>query len=239
MRPTCSPASSVTGPPLRVARIDLDALRHNVDLLRAPRFVADMTGDAYGHGAVAVARAAVEAGAELAVRDDREERELRAAGIAGGISRLLDPDQDSSAALYGLGPTAALLGCRPAMRVSAGVISVKTIDAGEAVSYGYTWRATVRSNLALVPLGYADGVTRAAGNVGQVWLDGALRPIVGRVAMDVIVLNLGTDIVGLGAEAVLYGDPDSATVDDWARPLGISPLEATAGIGARVRRVWT
>lgn len=226
-------------PSLRVARIDLDALRHNVGRMLAPGFAADVTGDAYGHGAVAVALAATAAGATLAVRDDAEERELRAAGIPGVITRLIDPDDDTSAALYGLGPAAARLGCRPAMRVSASVISVKTIDAGEAVSYGYTWRATVRSNLALVPLGYADGVTRAAGNIGRVWLDGALRPIVGRVAMDVIVLDLGTDTVELGAEAVLFGDPAAATVDDWARPLGISPLEATAAIGARVRRVWT
>ena len=228
----------MAGPPLSVARIDLDALRHNVGRLLAPGFVADLTGDAYGHGAVAIARAAIAAGAELAVRDDEEERELREAGIAGGISRRPEPDQDSSAALYGLGPTAARLGCRPAMRVSAGVISVKTIAAGEAVSYGYTWRATTRTNLALVPLGYADGVTRAAGNVGRVWLDGVPRPIVGRVAMDVIVLDLGRDSVELGAEAVLFGDTDAATAEDWARPLGISPLEATAGIGARVRRVW-
>jgi len=229
----------VTVPLFRVARIDVAALRHNVGRLLAPGFAADVTGDAYGHGAVAVARAAVAAGVELAVRDDREERELRDAGLRGGITRVLDPGDDTAAALYGVGPAAARLGCRPVMRVSANVISVKTIDAGEAVSYGYTWRATARSNLALVPLGYADGVTRAAGNVGRVWLDGALRPIVGRVAMDVIVLNLGTDTVELGAEAVLFGDPAAATVDDWARPLGISPLEATAGISARVRRVWT
>ena len=228
----------MAGPPLRVARIDLDVLRHNARQLIVPGFAADLSGDAYGHGAVAIARVASAAGAGIVVRDDREERELRDAGIGGRISQRLDPDQNTSAALYGLGPTAAQLGCRPAMRVSAGVISVKTIDAGEAVSYGYTWRARTRTNLALVPLGYADGVTRAAGNVGRVWLGGAMRPIVGRVAMDVIVLNLGSDTVQLGAEAVLFGDPDAATVDDWARPLGLHPLETTAGIGARVRRVW-
>lgn len=228
----------MASPPLRVARIDLDALRHNVGRLLAPGFAADVTGDAYGHGAVAVARAAVEAGAELAVRDDREESELRAAGIRAKISRPRDADQDGSAALYGHGPTAARLGCRPVMRVSAAVISVKTIEAGEAVSYGYTWRATTRTNLALVPLGYADGVTRSASNIGRVWLDGTLRPIVGRVAMDVIVLGLGSDTVELGAEAVLFGDP-AATLEEWARPVGIPPLEVTAGIGVRVRRVWT
>lgn len=228
--------------PLREARIDLDAVGGNVARLVGPRFVADVSADGYGHGAVQMAAAAVEAGATaVGVRDAREQDLLERAGITVRVVRLADAGSALSAAMYGVGPLATESGCTPAMRVSARVISVKTIEAGEAVSYGYTWRAASRTNLALVPLGYADGVTRSAGNLGRVLLDGALRPIVGRVAMDVIVLDLGDDEVELGAEAVLFGDPPlgAASADDWAAPLGISALEATSGIGARVARRWT
>ena len=231
----------MVNPPLREALIGLDAIRGNVARLVDSCFVADVAGDGFGHGAIRVAAAAVEAGATVVgVRDAREQRALECAGIAARIVRLPDAGSAVSAAMYGIGPLARESGCIAALRVSARVMSLKTIEAGEAVSYGYTWRASVRTNLALVPLGYADGVTRAAGNIGRVLLAGAMRPIVGRVAMDVIVLDLGDDEVELGAEAVLFGGPahGAATADEWAAALGISALEATSGIGARVARRW-
>ena len=229
---------------MREARIDLATIRANVEALLVAGVLdgADVAAGAYGHGAVEVARAATDGGAgSLVVRSPAEQLALRDAGIRVPVSISLEVGSDASAALYGLGPVAAEHGCVPAMRVSAGVMSLKTIDAGEGVSYGYTWRAPRRTNLALVPLGYADGLTRAASNLGRVLLGGALRPIVGRVAMDVIVLDLGTDIVYLGAEAVLFG-PGSAgeqTADQWATALGLAALDATTGIGARVPRSFS
>lgn len=231
----------MVNPPLREARIDLGAIRGNVARLADPRFVADVSADGYGHGAVAAAEASVTAGATtIGVRDAGEQRALARAGIAARIVLIPEAGSVLPGAMYGIGPLASERGCTPAMRVSARVISIKTIARGEAVSYGYTWRAPARTNLALLPLGYADGVLRAAGNIGRVLLAGAMRPIVGRVAMDVIVLDLGDDEVDLGAEGVLFGDPSlgEATADEWAAPLGISALEATSGIGARVARRW-
>jgi alanine racemase len=94
--------------------------------------------------------------------------------------------------------------------------------------------------LALVPLGYADGVDRDASNRATVYLAGASRQIVGRVAMDVLSLDVGMDDVRVGDEAVLFGDPRDGepSLDEWATVLGTNQLAVTCGIGARVARVW-
>jgi alanine racemase len=74
----------------------------------------------------------------------------------------------------------------------------------------------------VVPLGYADGVPRAASNVGPVWAAGRRRTIAGRVCMDQIVLDCGDDPVSAGDVAVLFGPGDSGepTADDWADAVG-------------------
>ena len=244
-RPGVAIAGAVDeGPPLRQARIDLESLKSNVQTLGATfsGFVIDVAADAYGHGAVEVARAARSVGAlNFLVRNDGEAKILRSAGIVGEFAISAEIGSDSAAATFGIGPIAQRLRLAPVMRVGASVMSVKVIAAGEPVSYGYTWRAKTTSRLALVPLGYADGLSRAASNLGEVWLSGALRPIVGRVAMDVCVLDLGEDdSVVVGDEALLFGDPrvPQASVERWAAALDLSVLEVTTGVGARVVRRW-
>ena len=98
--------------------------------------------------------------------------------------------------MYGLTPapvlgTAADLGLVPAMSLVARLAHVKGVEPGTSVSYGGTWTADRPTALGLVPLGYADGIPRAAGNRVRVAVDGRLRPIVGRVAMDQFVIDLG------------------------------------------------
>ncbi|WP_314719348.1 alanine racemase [uncultured Actinomyces sp.] len=102
--------------------------------------------------------------------------------------------------LYGLSPdpavaTSADLGLRPAMRLEAPLVQVKRIPAGQAVSYGGTWTAPTDRWLGLVPLGYADGVPRAASGTGPVTVLTASGPyrtrVVGRVCMDQLVIDLG------------------------------------------------
>ncbi|HSA50121.1 MAG TPA: alanine racemase, partial [Yinghuangia sp.] len=121
--------------------------------------------------------------------------------IANSAAALLLPDTHfdlvrSGLATYGLSPVpdvrgAAELGLRPAMTLAASVASVKRVAAGHGVSYGHTWHADRETTLALVPLGYADGVPRHASNAGPMWLAGARRTLVGRVAMDQCVVDLG------------------------------------------------
>jgi alanine racemase len=228
---------------MRSARIDLEAIRENVR--RTGATVVDVSGDGYGHGAVEAARAAVDGGATaILLRDDDAgggERMLRAAGITAIVRPASPTDPATVTDCYGVGPRAEADRLRPAMRVGAHVVGVKTIEAGEPVSYGYTWRASMRSTLALVPLGYADREIPSAGNRGFLHLDGVLRPIVGRVAMDVLVLDLGADDAALGAEAVLFGDPAQGETGAgrWADWAGMTALEATSAMGRRIPRSWT
>jgi alanine racemase len=130
-------------------------------------------------------------------------------------------------------------GLRPAMTVRAPVVLTKRVAAGQGVSYGHTYRTSAETTLALVPLGYGDGIPRAASNIGPIWLAGAVRTIAGRVCMDQVMLDCGDDPVGEGEVAVLFG-PGTAgepTADDWAAALDTLNYEIVTRIGsARVAR---
>src|SRR5690606_34032146 len=122
-------------------------------------------------------------------------------------------------ALYGLSPVPGeTFGLRAAMTARARVTHTKRVPAGHGVSYGHTYHTARETTLAVVPLGYGDGVPRAASNVGPVWLAGRVRTIAGRVCMDQIVLDCGDDPVAVGDEAVLFGPGEAGvpTADDWA-----------------------
>lgn len=164
---------------------------------------------------------------------------------------------------YGLAPAddvdVAALGLVPAMTVSAPVISVKRVSAGEGVSYGFDFHCETDTTLALVPLGYGDGVPRQALNRGPVSINGVTGRIAGRVAMDQIVVDMGDAAVAVGDRAVLFGDSSSTMrasgasrssassrrtyasdpvpgADDWATAAGTINYEIVTRIGQRVVR---
>jgi len=145
--------------------------------------------------------------------------------------------------LYGLSPYdgvgSAELGLTPAMRVEARLIAVKRVAAGVGVSYGYTYRAASDTTLGLVPLGYADGIPRHVSNTGSVWVNGAVHPIVGRVAMDQFVVDLGESVAAVGDRVVLFGDPAEGypSADDWAEAASTINYEIVTRLGRRVKRV--
>jgi alanine racemase len=126
----------------------------------------------------------------------------------------------------------------PAMRVSAGVISVKRVPAGTGLSYGHSYVTDRETTLALVPLGYADGVPRHASNAGPVSINGTTYRVSGRIAMDQFIVDVGDDAVALGDRAVLFGDPADGvpSADDWAAAAGTINYEIVTRIGARVVR---
>ena len=362
--------------PIREARVDLDAVRSNIRVLRdvvAPaQTMVVVKADAYGHGAIAVATAAVEAGAEwLGVVDIAEALALRAAGITLpilswlhgedadfqsavdarvdlGISTLAQLDRAARVSghslvqlkvdtglsrngieqslagelfrraaeyeregrlsvravwshlanagadedaeqlrrfeaavaqaeeaglrpelrhlaatagalsfpesrldlvrlgigVYGLSPfderTSADLGLRPVLEVSAEIVNVKRVPAGSGVSYGYTYRTDAETTLALVPLGYADGIPRSASSAGPVSINGRQFSISGRVAMDQFVVDVGDFDVKVGDRAILFGDPATGvpSAEDWAGAAGTINYEIVTRIGARVPRVY-
>lgn len=145
--------------------------------------------------------------------------------------------------LYGLSPyddrSSSDLGLTPAMRVESRLISVKHVAAGTGVSYGYTYRPAVDSWLGLVPLGYADGIPRHVSNRGSVWIDGQVHRIVGRVAMDQFVIDLGEHRAAVGDRVVLFGDAADGypSADDWADAAGTINYEIVTRLGRRVQRV--
>ncbi len=128
------------------------------------------------------------------------------------------------------------------MTLRARVALVKRVPAGEGVSYGHEWTTSQGTTLALLPVGYADGVPRRLNGAGRmrVLLGGRVRPVVGRVCMDQVVVDLGpTTTIREGDHAVLFGPGDHGepTAQDWADELGTIHYEIATGVhGRRVTR---
>lgn len=148
-------------------------------------------------------------------------------------------------ATYGLSPAPAEggaddFGLRPVMTFAARLALVKQVPAGHGVSYGHTYTTSGRTTLALVPVGYGDGVPRAASNLAEVYVAGRRRTVAGRVAMDQFVVDLGEspDRVNPGDEVVIFGPGDRGepTAQDWADATGTISYEIITRIGARVPR---
>lgn len=145
-------------------------------------------------------------------------------------------------AMYGLSPFADRssgdLGLRPAMTLRAAVAAVRRVPAGQGVSYGYTHRTDADTTLALVPLGYADGVPRAASGSGAVRIGGETFPVAGRIAMDQFVVDVGDHPIAVGDEALLFGDPTlgAPPVEAWADAANTINYEIVTRIGPRAVR---
>jgi alanine racemase len=144
-------------------------------------------------------------------------------------------------ALYGLDPLGgdpAEHGLRPAMTVQARVVLTKRVPAGVGVSYGHTYSPAHPTTLALVPVGYADGVPRGGGNRAPVLAAGAQRTIAGRVCMDQFVVDVGDDPIAPGDPVVLWGAGahGEPTAQQWAEAVDTIHYELVTRIGGRFRR---
>lgn len=171
----------------------------------------------------------------IVVTDDTDADAARLAGfidIAIGRSAAAGTAANAASA-YGLAP-----GSRPVMSVEGEVVAVKHVAEGEGVSYGYTYRTREPTSLALVGLGYSDGIPRLASNRAEALLSGCRRPVVGRIAMDQLVLDCGSDDPVAGDIVTLFGDParGEPSASEWAAWTERSALELTAGLGVRILR---
>lgn len=144
--------------------------------------------------------------------------------------------------LYGLSPfadrTAAQLGLRPALTLRAPVAAVRRVAAGHGVSYDYAHRTTRETTLALVPLGYADGIPRHASDRGPVSIGGTRYRVAGRIAMDQFVVDVGDDPVREGDVVTVFGDPATGvpSAAEWALAADTIGYEIAARLGPRVVR---
>lgn len=148
-------------------------------------------------------------------------------------------------AVFGLSPVpesadAAALGLRPAMTLSARLVSVKRVPAGQGVSYGPRYRTSRPTTLGVVPLGYADGVPRHASGTGPVLAAGERRTVAGTVCMDQFVVDLGDGRAAVGDEVVLFGPGDQGEpgAEDWARAADTIAYEIVTRVGDRVPRIY-
>lgn len=141
--------------------------------------------------------------------------------------------------LYGGGPTppqgAEIL---PGLTLEAPILTVQNVPAGETVGYGATFRLEKDSTLATVALGYGDGFPRHASNKGYASLGGITCPIVGRVSMDLITLDVtaAAHLAKPGAFAQFIGS--DVPLEDQARRAGTVGYELVTGLGHRVRRIY-
>jgi len=141
--------------------------------------------------------------------------------------------------LYGENPLAIQhpLPLRAAMSVRAVVIAVRDIEPGESVGYDGCWTAARPSRIATLGIGYGDGYPRHAANGTPVWIRGQRVPLVGRVSMDSITIDV-TDCAGVavGGEATLWGpELPAAVIAEWART---ASYELFTGVGRRVARAY-
>jgi alanine racemase len=134
---------------------------------------------------------------------------------------------------------------KPVMSVSSEIVALREVPAGAHVGYGYRWRAERPSRIATIPMGYADGLHRAAAAGGVVLVCGRRAPIVGDVSMDLTTVDV-TDVPGVGVrdEVVLLGTQkgrlgtDSITAEELAERTGTIAYEVLTSISRRVPRFY-
>ncbi len=233
-------AAPPAGSPRRTAptaRISLTALELNLRAVLAATATAliDLRADAWGHGAEPVARRAIAAGADRLLIDEAD---------AARLARIVDPrslelvgTSTAPEAVYGL-----TRGFEPVLSMHGRVLSLKRLQSGEGVSYGYTHRATRDTRVALVTGGYAQGVVRALGNAASVRIGGHRHPIVGRVAMDVCVVDVGPGSEVRRGDDVVFFDADgpaSPTLAEWSAATGLTAAELVTAVGLRNSREYS
>jgi alanine racemase len=145
--------------------------------------------------------------------------------------------------LYGVYPfpdAPRTVAVKPALSWRSRVVYFKVVEAGSAVSYGSTWQSDHRVRLVTVPVGYGDGYFRSLSNRAEVVLRGERRPVVGRVCMDQVMVNIEWGEAWNGDEVVLIGEQGGArvTVEELADWAGTIPYEILTAINARVPRLY-
>ncbi|HVS68855.1 MAG TPA: alanine racemase [Mycobacteriales bacterium] len=200
-----------------------------------------------GHPTIEAQRRTFEDAVEVAVRAGLRPSVRHLANSAATL-RLPQTHYDlvrPGVAVYGLSPGPAVgdareLGLTPAMTLTSRVALTKRVPADHGVSYGHRYTTSNETTLALVPLGYADGVPRHLTNLGEVAIAGKRYRIAGTVCMDQFVLDIGDDSVSAGDEVLLFGPGRAGepTADDWASAIGTINYEIVSRVGARVPRSY-
>jgi len=211
----------------RTARLSSTRLAEALDaLIRqfGDRAVVDLRADAYGHGAREIEHRARAAGVTRFVRSHDD--------LLHAPSADADSSTEGAMQIYGLDGDR-----EPLLALEGEVIATKQVPEGSPVSYGYRYRTAQASTLALVGLGYADGVPRSASSRATVRIGEHRGLVAGSIAMDQFVVDLGAHSVAPGDVAILWDD--AASLSEWSTASGLSMPALTSRLGARVRREWS
>jgi len=128
----------------------------------------------------------------------------------------------------------------PVMELKSRISFLKTVQPGQSVSYGRVWTAEKETCIATVPVGYGDGYLRLLSGKASVLIRGRRYPVAGRICMDQLMVDLGSDSgIGLNEEVTLFGpDPAGPSAAELADQIGTIPYEITCGVSKRVPRKY-
>jgi alanine racemase len=126
------------------------------------------------------------------------------------------------------------------MTFKTGVSHVRHIPADFSVSYGRRWTSRKATKIAVLPIGYADGIRRDLTNKGEVLIQGKRYPMVGTVTMDHIMVDVADDPINPGDEVLIWGESSQGVIQvaEVAEKIGAIPYELTCGVSKRVRRIY-
>lgn len=212
------------------------ALARNAAGIAGPRSVADLRADAWGHGAREIARTVLAAGIDRIIVDSPDVDAIVAEGTAASrVSHAGSPTVDAHA-LYGLPGSSAA----PVMRLNGTVLGVKDLRTGEGVSYGYAHRAAADTRVALVTGGYAQGIVRSLGGRIDVAIAERRYRVVGRIAMDVCVVDVAEGAITRGDAVSFFGDPADGepSLGPWAESTGWTIAELVTTVGRHALREY-
>jgi len=118
---------------------------------------------------------------------------------------------------------------------------LRNVPANHSISYGRRWKTSEPTTIAVIPVGYADGIRRQLSNKGQVLIRGKRYPMVGAVTMDQTMIHVGSDPVQVGDEVLIWGDSEQGCIQvlEVAEKIGAIPYELTCGVTKRVQRIYT
>jgi alanine racemase len=173
---------------------------------------------------------------------------LRHAANSGAILQMPETHLDmvrAGIAVYGLYPSSEVdrvnIALKPALALKANIVHLKQVPGETCISYGCTYRTSRPTTIATVPVGYADGYRRGLSNIGYMLVAGRPARIVGRVCMDLTMIDVGLDSQArVGDEVVLIGRQQGAVIsaEEMAATLGTIHYEVVAALTERVPRVF-
>ncbi|WP_295160348.1 alanine racemase [uncultured Brachyspira sp.] len=140
--------------------------------------------------------------------------------------------------LYGYSENFYDLGIKPILSLKSKVVLIRNIKKGESISYGMTWTAEKDTRAAVIPIGYADGLSRRLSNNWEVKINGKYYPLRGRVCMDFIIAEIGSSNINIEDEVLIFGNDEKLNAETLAIRIGSISHEVLANIGDRVKRVY-